>query len=1195
MEKETSKEIGDYFDTLEKQIKLAHEKATKARKLGFDPEEKVDIPIARNMAERVTGLISAVAPQIVNTNVSKRIHELEKEFGVLDWRVSLKIAEEIANEKFCKFQDKKEAMEIGIRTGLAYHTLGTVASPLEGFTELKISQTKDAKDYFKIYFSGPIRSAGGTGASVGVLIADYVRKKMGYAPYDPTEKEIKRFATELYDYHERITNLQYLPSKEEIEFLAKNIPVQITGDPSEKIEVSNYKDLERIETNRIRNGVCLVLGEGIAQKAPKLWKQLSKWGHDFDLEQWDFLEEFVKLQKKIKSGTADQSKTKKDKQKVSPDQTFIKDLVAGRPILTHPMAKGGFRLRYGRARTSGYSAAAINPYTMLILNDYIAVGTQLKVERPGKGCVVSSCDTIEGPLVKLKDGSVIKIDSEKKIKEHAKNIEEITFLGDILFNYGDFQNRAHPLVPPGYCEEWWIQELEKSMVNTFGNIDIEKLSELTELPKEELEILFKNPTKTKITAKGAVLISKKLEIPLHPAYTYHWQDISKKQLTILIKGLEKANIKRENNEPFKIIISLEDQDRKKDYTETETPKRILELLGIPHLVINNEFAVVEKQEAIALAASLGFTDSFDYQKLTKLFNTEKENVLEIISSVAEIKLKDKSGIYVGARMGRPEKAKIRKLTGSPQVLFPVGEEGGRLRSFQSSLEVGNIQGEFPIFHCSKCDKSTVFGVCETCNKKTQRKFYCQTCGIIDESTCKKHGPALSYTKQTIQIKELFNKFLKKLDMKVLPDLIKGVRGTSNKDHIPEHLIKGIIRAKHEIYVNKDGTVRYDMTQMPLTHFKPSEIDTSIERLKGIGYEKDIHGQPLKEPNQILEIKPLDVILPACQESPDDGANTVLFKVANACDEMLEKLYDQEPYYNLKSPKDLVGHIALALAPHTSAAIATRIIGFSNTQGFLAHPMIHAATRRDCDGDEASITLLMDAFLNFSRQYLPNHKGAKQDAPLVMTSKVIPSEVDDMIFDMDIAWKYPFEFYEACEKHKNPWDVQIKTFEKTLNTPEQYQGHGFTHNTSNLNFGVRCSAYKTLPSMEEKLKGQMDIAEKIRAVNTRDVARLVIEKHFIRDTKGNLRKFSMQQFRCVKCNEKFRRPPLVGKCTKCGGRIIFTISEGSVIKYLEPSISLAKKYNIPAYLKQSLELLKRRIEDVFGKEKEKQEGLGKWFG
>jgi DNA polymerase II large subunit len=90
---------------------------------------------------------------------------------------------------------------------------------------------------------------------------------------------------------------------------------------------------------------------------------------------------------------------------------------------------------------------------------------------------------------------------------------------------------------------------------------------------------------------------------------------------------------------------------------------------------------------------------------------------------------------------------------------------------------------------------------------------------------------------------------------------------------------------------------------------------------------------------------------------------------------------------------------------------------------------------------------------------------------------------------------------------------------------------------------------------------------------------------------------MQQFRCVKCNDKYRRPPLVGKCTKpgCDGRIIFTIAEGSVLKYLGPSISLAEKYNVSPYLKQTLELLKMRTESVFGKDKEKQEGLGKWFG
>ena len=181
------------------------------------------------------------------------------------------------------------------------------------------------------------------------------------------------------------------------------------------------------------------------------------------------------------------------------------------------------------------------------------------------------------------------------------------------------------------------------------------------------------------------------------------------------------------------------------------------------------------------------------------------------------------------------------------------------------------------------------------------------------------------------------------------------------------------------------------------------------------------------------------------------------------------------------------------------------------------------------------------------------------------------------------------------ENKQPWDVEIPQIMTNIKKEQHYMGLGFTHDTSDINKGILCSAYKTLPSMEEKLKGQMDIAEKILAVNESDVARLVIEKHFIKDTKGNLRKFSMQQFRCVKCNEKFRRPPLIGICSKCGGKIIFTISEGSVVKYLEPSISLSEKYNVPIYLKQTLSILKRRIEGVFGKDKEKQEGLGKWFG
>lgn len=1171
------KKIEKYFQEIDKKVKSAYNVAAKAKKQGFDPEIKNNIPLAKNMAERVEGLISAAAPQIIGSGIPKRIQELEKKYGTLDWRIALTIAGEISEEKFCKFNSKLEAAEIGIRIGFAYLTLGTVSSPLEGFVCLKIKKRKDGKDYLAIFYSGPIRSAGGTAAAASVILTDHIRKKLKIDKYDPTEEEIQRMITELYDYHERVTNLQYLPSKEEIYFLIKNLPVQIDGDPSEKIEVSNYKDLDRIETNRIRNGPCLVIGECLAQKAPKLLVQILKWGKDFGLDNWNFLEQFVNLQKKIKSKGSDESKGK-----ISPVYTYIEDLVAGRPVLTHPLRNGGFRLRYGRSRVSGYSAGSIHPSTTYLLNKYIAIGTQLKVERPGKATVVSCCDSIECPIVKLNNGSVLRLETVKLTKQLAAEVKEILFLGDILFSYGDFFNRAHPLVPAGYCEEWYAQELEKATVNRFGTIDLDKLSEFSEIPKPVLESFLKNPLQSKLSAEDSIKLSEKLSIPLQPKYTYYWKTISIENLLSLIDMSDKVKTIKENNQIHKLIFPLEEES-----------KRTLELIGIPHMVVNNEYVVIEKDDAVAFAHSLNLHE-YNKQQIQKIIEENKtKNPLEIINKISKIKIMDKAGTFIGARMGRPEKAKMRKLTGSPHMLFPVGEEGGKLRSFQSALEAGKITAELPMYKCMKCEKDTIFNICEKCGKKTKKQFYCNTCKVVDSEECK-HGKTQTYKNQEIDINYHFKQILKKLNFSSYPDLIKGVRGTSNKDHVPEHLIKGILRAKHEVYVNKDGTTRFDMTQLTITHFKANEINTSIEKLKTLGYDYDIHERPLENTDQVLELKPQDIILPTCDSSREEGADKILHRISLFIDELLEKLYNLPPFYNIRSKEELLGQLVIALAPHTSAGIICRIIGFSKTQVFFAHPMLHAATRRDCDGDEASVILLMDALLNFSRKFLPNSRGATQDAPLVLTSRLIPSEVDDMVFDMDVSWKYPLEFYEACQQYKQPWDVEIDQIGKRLNTDLQYEKMGFTHDTSNINLGVKCSAYKLLPSMEEKLKGQMDLAEKIRAVDSSDVARLVIEKHFIRDIRGNLRKFSQQVFRCVMCNEKYRRPPLIGKCIKCGGRIIFTVSEGSIVKYLEPAISLAKKYHVPSYLIQSLEITKRRVEGVFGREKEKQIGLGKWF-
>ena len=81
---EASEKMNKYFDEMDVVIKKEYSIAQNARKKGYDPEEEVNIPLTKNMVERVEGLISAVAPQLIGSGCTKRMFELEKEFGVLD-------------------------------------------------------------------------------------------------------------------------------------------------------------------------------------------------------------------------------------------------------------------------------------------------------------------------------------------------------------------------------------------------------------------------------------------------------------------------------------------------------------------------------------------------------------------------------------------------------------------------------------------------------------------------------------------------------------------------------------------------------------------------------------------------------------------------------------------------------------------------------------------------------------------------------------------------------------------------------------------------------------------------------------------------------------------------------------------------------------------------------------------------------
>ncbi len=1151
--------IQKYFKDLEENVRRVYEIAEEARAKGLDPVDKVEVPLAMSMAEKVVGLISTIYPQMEGSDISKRILDLEQEYGKLDMAVAFKIAEEVAKQKFCKFVNLIEAIDAGIRVGFAYITLGVVSSPIEGYTGLKLGKTLDGKDYFIAGFSGPIRSAGTTASCMVLILIDYLREMFGYEKYDPTEDEIKRVATELTDFHDRITNLQYMPTEEEMLFLAKHLPIQVAGDASEKLEVSNYKNLERVDTNFLRSGFCLVLGEGLAQKAAKgfrLLKGLKKKG--FKSTGFDFLEEYIKLHEMRDTGQKEDS------------PTYIKDIVAGRPVFGHPSKSGGFRFRYGRGRVSGFSAASVHPATMAITDGFIAIGSQLKIEKPTKGMATTICDSIEGPTIKLFNGSVKKIASMEQAKKLYPDIDEIIYLGDLLFPFSDLANRNADLIKPGYVEEWWNLELREK------NPELEKKID-----------------PFKISFKEAVEISRKTGIPLHPKFIFYWNQISKEEFFGLIKWLKSSRI----NE--KIIFSY----NKTEQTKFSLGKRALELLGVEHdVTIENVVLNEENSQALLVNLGIDFQILERGESLLKDFISEdkfilSQEVLDLVNSVSEFKIKDKAGEFIGSRMGRPEKAKLRKLVGSPNVLFPVGKEGGRLRSVQAACEEGKVKSVFPIYYCKKCKKETIYSLCEDCGEKAVKMFYCPKCKQKYFNPCEEHEYKQTFCYQVLPINHYFDIALEGLglDKSETPLLIKGVRGTSSGGHMMENLAKGILRARYDLQVNKDGTIRFDATELPLISFKPKEIFVSIEKLKELGYDKDIDGKDLVDEEQIIELMPHDIVLPSSSESPDERADHVFMKVASFVDEELTRFYKMNSFYEIRKREDLVGQIGVCMAPHNCAGVICRFIGFSNTLGLLASPYMHAAIRRDCDGDEAAIMLLGDVLLNFSREFLPSHRGGTQDAPLVLNAKIDAGEVDDQILDVEFVKEYPLELYEAAEQKKHSSKIKLRDVKTILRKGENpFVGAGFTHDTSNFNEGVVCSSYKLLATMQEKLQHQMALVEKIRAVDTVDTARLVIERHFMRDLKGNLRNFSIQNFRCVGCNEIVRRPPLSGVCPACKGKLIFTVHEGGIKKYLDPALDLAKKYNLPVYIQQNLELTKRFLDSIFGRELEKQESIEKWF-
>ena len=1092
----------DYYSNLSTETYSIFEHAASAKSTLVDSSGIIEPKIAFDLADRVA--------KMHEIDIADPLREILKING--KELSALILAKDIALGKYslpdASLEDK---LDLAVRVGLAIITEGVTIAPLQGISEVKIKKNKDGTDYLSVSIAGPMRSAGGTESAVTLLIADHVRKIAGLSKFQANsfDDETGRFVEELRIYEREASSFQFHILDEDIEHVISNLPVELAGVDTDPYEVVNHKGMTRIKTDRVRGGALRVLNDGLIGRSKKLLKRIEM----YNLDGWEWLGD---LKGAVQTGDAEDPAAKR-----------MREVITGRSVLSMPNKLGGFRLRYGRACNTGFAAVGFHPVVAEILDHTIVVGTQIKIDIPGKGATVAFVDSIETPTVRLLNGDVVKIKNVQHGIEIKNKIEKILHLGDILITFGDFLENNAQLIPSGYVEEIWIEELKQIISKSKPkNQYLEQF--LTKLPSVE----------------DALKISIDFQFSLHPHYLYYWDKISTEELLQLLQPI--------NFSEKKIEYSIE-------------IKKILEKLGTPHKVANQSI-VLENDEAKIF---------FNLLFVTKPIINEL-SIPEILTNSSKIKINNKFSTTIGVRIGRPEKAAARQMKPPTHVLFPISDKGGPTRDLLKASRNEHFFANIYNRHCSQCNEPSIGIKCSKCGEKTIITFRCNKCrDTLTEpfcEKCKRKAPAHSHKEFPLKSRLLLAQ--EKMGIRA-KEPFKGLKELISQDKIAEPLEKGLVRQNLGLTTFKDGTIRFDATNSPLTQFKPSWIGTSIKKLRELGYSHDIDGKPLENIDQIIELRMQDVVIP-------NESGRYLVSTCKYIDTLLVKFYGKSSFYNVKNTEELIGHLIIGLAPHTSVGIVGRIIGYTETHVCFGTPNWHSAKRRDADGDADSIMLLMDSLLNFSRQFLSDRIGGLMDAPLLVQPLVLPHESQPQAHNLEVTKILPLEFFESTIQQSKASDVNsVEIIKSRLETKRQFYDYHFTHSTSSLTTSKSRSAYSTLGSMLDKFDMQVRNAELIDVVNPSELVSNVISTHLVPDIMGNLRAYARQSFRCTACGKSYRRMPLIQTCV-CGHKLIATITRGSVEKYLKLAKRLVEKYDVGEYQRGRIHALSDEIELVFGK-------------
>ncbi|WP_459193532.1 LAGLIDADG family homing endonuclease [Halosimplex sp. J119] len=1063
-----------YFERLESGLDDAFEVAEAARERGDDPTDDVEIPVARDMADRVENILGI-------DGVAERVRELEGEMSREE--AALELVSDFVDGEVGDYESRAGKVEGAVRTAVALLTEGVVAAPIEGIDRVEILENDDGTEFVNVYYAGPIRSAGGTAQALSVLVADYARAMLGIDQYKARDDEIGRYAEEI-DLYDKETGLQYSPKEKESKFIAEHMPIMLDGEATGDEEVSGYRDLERVDSNSARGGMCLVMAEGIALKAPKI----QRYTRNLDEVDWPWLQDLIDGTIGKDDGDESDEDDETDEEgaegddegededggeepagppRLDPSKKFLRDLIAGRPVFSHPSEAGGFRLRYGRARNHGNATAGVHPATMHLVDDFLATGTQIKTERPGKAAGVVPVDTIEGPTVRLANGEVRRIDDPEEALAIRNGVEKVIDLGEYLVNYGEFVENNHPLAPASYTVEWWAQEFDEA------GADVQAM-------RDSLDVDLSDPS-----AEEALEWADEYDAPLHPKYTYCWHDLSVDEVCTLADAVDDGRVAQtdgavvrdpdsgdgdDGSDELQHDAATDGHDRDAGAAaagdlvlpRSETVREAVEHLLVEHTQTEDTLVIPDWRP---LVRTLGFSDSLerewtpedlserakaygggeasDAQLESSAASTEDgANAVLAVKEIAPFEVRERAPTRIGNRMGRPEKSEKRDLSPAVHTLFPIGEAGGSQRKVGDAAVAGDsyddsqgkVEVEVGRQECTDCGTRTYKPRCPDCGGVCEAVYVCPDCdsevepdesGRAECSRCE----TLARPTQTkvVDVNEEFKDALANLNERPTAyDALKAVKGLSSEKKTPEPMEKGVLRAKHGVSAFKDGTVRYDMTDLPVTAVRPSELDVTAEAFRGLGYEEDIHGQRLEHDDQLVELNVQDIVL-------SEGAAEHMLKTADFVDDLLESYYGLEPFYDLEERDDLVGELVFGMAPHTSAATVGRIVGFTTAAVGYAHPYFHAAKRRNCfhpdtkvwyeDEDGAlkheSIETVVEGYLD------PEH--AEEDDFGTLVDDLDHLDGDLSVPSFDNAGSQSAQPVEALSKHPAPDHlVEIRT-------------------------------------------------------------------------------------------------------------------------------------------------------------------------